>query len=335
MRPTFGTNALIKLAERTKYETWLLEAVYSLSEQELFPSWPDGMVYAADNSKVQFYEHGRCNGVIFDWRPYFLSAGAPLIFVSTFKLLDMLIEWTFEENELSPPFQFQKKLEYLNNTNSFVFHPVIESRMWLKERLIGLYRTLEPLRGTIIHERHFTATDGNIRVASSKRNNIGPSVEINSANLRKFTLTIVSILKYIDGIWQLDKFREKTLRHDLDEIVTLHGQPLLGQKLPIHTCVRVYLTGSDPLLFDLSAIKKDIAKKYTTRDFSFDLRVLIVKEDKVTDAYLFPWSIFENKNANWSQSINTEPYRTDIPGDIKPEHLRQNTDHPTHALDSQ
>jgi hypothetical protein len=33
-QPTFGVNVLIKLGERTEYETWLLEDVYTLVEQE-------------------------------------------------------------------------------------------------------------------------------------------------------------------------------------------------------------------------------------------------------------------------------------------------------------
>jgi hypothetical protein len=318
--PTFDASALIKLAERTEYETWLLEAVYALVEQELFPSFPDAVVYPVDKSKAQFFASGRLNIVIGDWRPGFLNAGAPLVFVSTFKLLDMLIEWTLEENGVPSTFRFQQKLQHLKG--SPIFPPLIESRGWLKERLIGLYSTLEPLRGTIIHDKHFTATDGAIRVSSSKKGSIGPAKEISAAHLRKFALTIVSVLRYVDGTWQLNQVREKILRHDIDELAMLHRLPLLGQKCPFHTRVRVYLTGSDPLHVDPMAIRGDLAARYLDQDCSFDLRLLMVKGGEVVEAYLFPWALFEVASSDWGQGIDVQQYRAAVPDDIKPEHLQ-------------
>ena len=319
MPPTFDANAITKLIERTEYESWLLEAVYALVENELFPSWPDGAVYSVDKSNARFFVHARSNIILGDWRPGFLVAGAPLVFVAAFKLLDMLIEWILEENGLPSTFRFQQKLEWLKN--SPIFPPQIESRRWLVERLAGLYRTLEPLRGTIIHDKHFTAADGAIQVASSRRGVTREPVEISATHLRILARTIVSVLRYVDGTWQLDEFREKKLRYDLDELATLHRLPSLGQKSPFHTCVRVYSTDSDPLLVDLVAIRRDLATHYVNQDCSFDLRVLMVSNGEVVDAYLFPWSIFADQNANWSHSISAERYRIAIPEDIKPEHL--------------
>ena len=195
-QPTFDSTAFLRLAERTEYESWLLEAIYVIVEEELFPSWPDAVVYPIDKSKAQFFAHARGNAFIGDWRPGFLNAGAPLVFVSTFKLLDMLTEWVLEENGVPPTFRFQEKLRQLEA--SPVFPPLIESRSWLKERLVGFYRTLEPFRGTIVHDKHFTAQDGAIRVSSSKSGVVGPVVEISSGHLRALALTIVSVLRYID-----------------------------------------------------------------------------------------------------------------------------------------
>jgi len=77
--PLYDAAAFLRLAERTEYEAWLLEAVYALVEQELFPAWPDGLVYPVDRSKAQFFVHARANIVIGDWRPGFLNVGAPLV----------------------------------------------------------------------------------------------------------------------------------------------------------------------------------------------------------------------------------------------------------------
>ena len=319
LHPTFDACALSKLAERTVYETWLLEAVYAIVEQELFPSWPDAVVYPVDKSKVQYFAYGHGKISIGDWRPGFLNAGAPLVFVSTFKLLDMLMEWILKENGADSTFRFQQKLEQIKRPT--IFPQAIESRTWLKERLIGLYSTLEPLRGTIIHDKHFTATDGAIQVSSSKKGIIGSAVNISAAQLRKFAVTVVSVLRYIDGTWDLDEFREKVLRHELDELVALHGLPLLGQKRPFHARVRVYLEGFDPLDVDPMAIRSDLAAKYVDQDCSFELRILMVKDGEVIGAYLLPWTVVALEKPDWREGIDAQHYRIAIPDDIKPEHL--------------
>lgn len=319
MSPAFNANALIKLAERTEYEAWLLEDVYALVENELFPSFSDGVIYPVCRSKAEFFSQGRLKINIGDWRPGFLNAGAPLVFVSIFKLLDMLLEWVLEENGFSSTSSFEEKSKRLKGPT--IFPPLIESRVWLKERLVALYSALKPLRGTIIHDRHFTATDGAIRVASSKKGVIGAPVEVSATYLRMLACFIVSVVKYIDGTWQLDEFREKTLRYSLDQLAALHGLPSLGQSTPFHTCVRVYSTDSNPVVVDVVTIRMDLATRYLNNDCSFDLRVLMVADGEVLDAYLFPWPICADANVDWPHSINVEQYRIAIPMDIKREHL--------------
>jgi hypothetical protein len=237
----FESKALERLAERTEYEAWFLQAVYKIVEHELFPTWPDKAVYPVDKKKkAQFFAFGRANISLGDWRDGFLQAGAPLIFVSAFKLLDMFIEWVLEENQVASTFRFKEKIKSLKRLP--IFPPAIESREWLRDRLIALYEALEPLRGTIIHDRHFVSTGGGIRVASTKGNAVGPEVEIAAGLLRTFALFVVSVLRYVDSTWTLDDFREKTLRHDMDVLAPLHGLPLLGQKPPVHLPTRRYDT---------------------------------------------------------------------------------------------
>lgn len=159
MNSPFDSNALQRLSERVAYEAWLLEAAYKLVEQELFPSWPDdAVVYRLGAVKPQIFGFARAHIEIGDWRPGFLNAGAPLVFVVTFKLLDMLMEWVLEQNGIGSTHRFEQKLKHLSSSPTFP--DVVEARPWLKDRLTGLYRTLEPFRGTVIHGSKFTSTDG-------------------------------------------------------------------------------------------------------------------------------------------------------------------------------
>lgn len=317
--PNYDQNALRTLAERMEYETWLLEAVYAIAEQDLFREWPDGMVYPLDQKESACYAFACGNIIIGDWRPGFLTAGAPLIFVSSFKLLDMFIDWVIENNGGRATFRFQQKIDRLNQP--IVFPPFVECRPWLKERLVGLYRTLEPLRGTIIHDRHFASTDGSLQVSSSKHGVVGVPVQISAHHLRKLVLTIVATLNYIKGVWAFDEYREKTLRHDLDEIAPLHGLPLFGQRQPFFTRVRVYQTSADPFGVDPSLVKADLSRRYLDQDCMFDLRILVVRDGAVSDAYLLPWNIFAERGINWREGIDPAAYKSAIPQDINPEHL--------------
>lgn len=317
--PMYGPGALANLADRIAYEAWLLEAVYAIVEQELFPADPDAVIYPLDSTEAICFGYMRGNIVIGDWKPRFLEFGAPLVFVSTFKLLDMFVEWVLEENGIRSTFRFQEKIRSLGR--AVTFPPVVETREWLRERIIGLYRTLEPLRGTIIHDRHFGSVAGAVRVSSSKAGVIGPTVEVGPADLRRLALCVISVLKYVTNSWNLDVVREKTLRHHLDEIAHLHSCPLLGQRLPYHTCVRLYLTGLDPLRFDPETIRGNLVRTYVDRDCSFDIRVLMVEDREVVDAYLLPWSLFEPRGTNWKLGLDVAQYRTAIPADISLEHL--------------
>ncbi len=323
MHATYNAGALNRLSERVQYEMWLLEAVYAIVEQELFPVWPDAVIYPADGSTAQIYVYGRANTVIGDWRPGFLNVGAPLVFVSIFKLLDMLIEWVLDENGRPSTFRFQEKLRHLECCP--VFPPSIESRPWLKERLIGLYRTIEPLRGTIIHNKHFTATDGAIRVSSSRKGMLGAVVEINADRLRKLAVVIVSVVKYTVSAWRLDEHREKILRYGLDELATLHGFHTLSQRSPFRICVRVYSNGSDPFDIDPRTICDELSTRYPNEDCSFDLRIIMVKGGKAVAAYLFPWTLIATGSSSWGRGLDRQRFRTEIPNDIRPEHLGTGT----------
>lgn len=319
MTQAYDASAILKLSDRTEYEAWFLEAVYAVANDDLFPDWPDEVIYPLGTLNPKFYNYGRVNCTLGDWRAGFLNVGGPLVFISAFKLLDMLIEWVLEHNGIKPTHKFKQKISDLESNPTFP--TCIEPRPWLKERLIGLYRTLDPLRGTIIHHRHFTATDGAVSVASTRGGSVGPDVNISAEQLRTLAITILSTLRYVDGAWSLDDFREKQLRYDLDSLGALHGFPQMHQAQPCWPTVRIYSTCTNPFQIDLVKIHSELTSHRPNNDCLFNLRVLIVEGGIVADAYLFPWCLLAGKGADWWQGLNVEHYRCAIPTDIAPEHL--------------
>jgi hypothetical protein len=281
----YTAMALADLSTLTEYEAWLLEAVYEIVDQRLAFREVDELVYPPSGESPNQMNYIVGNIVPGDWRPGFLKAGAPLVFVTTFKLLDMLIEWVLVLNGKRSTHRFDQKITALKGP---VFFPVlIETRTWLRERLIALYEHLEPLRGTIIHARHFKTAEGTLQVSSSKKGTIGPIITFSEGDLRNLALALVSLVRYLEGSWNMDIFQEKQLRYVFDELVHLHKLPLMGQLPPGFLTVRLYVPCTDPIEFDISRIKRDVAEKRKGQDVIFDVRIIVLARDSAR-AYLIP-----------------------------------------------
>ena len=310
----YDREAILQLSDRAGYEAWLLEAIYKILEEELFHTFPDGVIYALGSSHPQFSSYMRANIVMGDWRRGFLEAGAPLVFTSTFKLLDMLLEWVLERNGYTSTHRFVEKIKMLKA--HLTYPPFVEERCWLLERLRHLYESLEPLRGTIIHTRHFASTDGSLRVSSSKGGSIGSEVVISVQDLRTFATLCVSVLRYVQGAWILDSHKENLLRWQLDQLTHLHRMPVLGQKEPYSTTVRVFLAGDNPRAIDVEKVREDLQTRYPNYCCVFDMRTVQVVEGTIVAAYLFPWAVLDEvgKLADVSQ------YRVGIPQDLDLSH---------------
>jgi len=306
------------LKERTEYEVWLLEAVYEIAEHGIAASAPDEFIYPPGDTTPRMVKYASLNIVVGDWRSGFLKVGAPLVFVTAFKTLDMFIEWVLVENDLPSTYRFLEKIKKL--TRSVLFPSLIETRPWLRKRICSLYEWLEPLRSTIIHDRRFTSAGGSLDVSSTKRGSIGPVVTVSDADLRNLALAFCSLLGYLQGTRQMDVYEEKRLRFALDELSHLHGLPLLGQLAPQHFEVQLCVLDEDPIELDLARIRSDIAMKFPQKDTVFDVRIASLSRDgSGATAYLIPWdrltqvqSIFTRTQADLACYVAAVPANLNV-----------------------
>lgn len=311
VRDFSSEQARQELRELTGYEDWLLQHVYKLTEDELFPEWPDAVVYDADTKSSVARNSGRGNAVLFDWRPGFLQVAPPLIFVASFKLLDMMFEWVLNGNDRPAGFRFGKKIEQLEKPG-LVYPPSLHSRPWLVAALTALYQRSEPLRGSIIHSRHFDSSNGVLRVASSKNGVVGESIELSAEELRTFAQLSASVLKYLQGDWRLDAHREKCLRWQIDALQKLHRLEPLGQAQPRHVCVRWNTRDPNIRIVDVDWIQGDILERNPGQDVTFDLRIVITDdESNPPRAYLIPCEVLPRLDSlpeeRWSDYISPMP----------------------------
>jgi len=304
------------LQERTDYEAWLLEAVYEIVDEPVAVSGVDHLVYPPTGGPPDLFGYGAANVTLGDWRPGFLQAGAPLVLVTAFKLLDMLIEWILAQNRVRATHRFTEKISALKR--SIHFPRLINTRPWLQERLIALYEHLEPLRGTIVHNRHFKRSVGGLQVSRSKGATIGPTITFAAADLRNLAVVLVSILRYLEGTWTMDLFREKRVRRALDEIAHLHTLPSLGQLPPSLASVRWYVVDEDPIRCDIARVRTDLAAMRQGQDVLFGLRIIAVSRDGTRGvAYVVPWHDIQQFEPQFCKSRHELAlYATVPPADI-------------------
>jgi hypothetical protein len=290
----FSPTSIADLIARTEYEAWLLEAVYDITDQRIEAENKDQLIYPPNSVLpiVTVYPIGINSG---DWRPGFLEAGAPLIFMTLFKILDMLLEWILVENGYKPTFRFAEKIANLKIPN-IQFPKIIDTNPWLIDRLNVLYEKLVPLRGTIIHARHFKSSGGNLNVSSSRGGLVGSVISIGGQDLRNLAIMLVSLLRYLEGTWTFTEYGEKRIKYALDELVHLHSLPLHGQILPGFLNVRVYILEGDSIQCDLASIRLHVSNTWPAMDMMFDLRLVSIASDgSHAVTYLIPW--IELKNA--------------------------------------
>jgi hypothetical protein len=314
--PNYNAQAFIDLRDRTEYEASFLEIVYEVADVRLIPGSGDAWVYPPGGGAPLCTVYASVNTRVGDWRPGFLDAGAPLVLVTAFKALDMLLEWVLESNGHARTFRFVQKIAALKS--GVVFPPLIQARPWLQDRLIALYEQLEPLRGTIIHDRAFKSQKGTLHVSSTKSGTSGPVVTIDGQALRNFSLLMVALLGAFDGTWNLDAYLEKRLRKALDEISHLHQMPSLGQRQPWFLNARVYVEDRDPIDIDLAKIRADLNNRPGNADPVFDLRVIVVARDGSTaTAFLIHSDEIATASRVTKSRADLSPYACALPTDVE------------------
>jgi hypothetical protein len=113
---------------------------------------------------------------------------------------------------------------------------------------------------------------------------------ISVKDLRDLAVILVSILRFLEGTWTMDPYREKCVRRALDDLGHLHGSPSLGQLTPGFVTVRVYVLDQDLIDIDLDRIRTDLGLIRRGQDVVFDVRVVAVARDgSGATAYVIGW----------------------------------------------
>lgn len=152
----------------------------------------------------------------------------PLTFVTSFKILDTIIEWILEENKTpgnikSARWNFSEKVEKISSTSAQLdYPPLFQSTPYIKKYVFALYSKLLKFRHQIIHKNNFNVLNGKLRIETTQ----GPklySIEIDRRELGAFVRTVVAMANLAtDGLFFGEK-EDCLLKYHLDRINKLHS----------------------------------------------------------------------------------------------------------------
>lgn len=226
--PFYDAAAQQRLKDKQAYELWLLNFLRTIKHRDD----PHQVIEIVNGVHVAITARetlgaGAVENVI--------KALYPLIFVSAYKLLDMLFEWILEEHQSTRvipkvPWRFSEKINMikkLNNQRKLRLPGIFTTDQGLYDRFFALYDKMCDYRNAIIHDSSFETPPTGLKITDRKGNTISYSV----AELFAFSHVTATISRILQGEPLTTKL-EGSLRSHLDLLQAKHNYPAYGVAPP-------------------------------------------------------------------------------------------------------
>lgn len=297
-------NPIGELVKLVKYEIFFLEQVYRLTTVKAIPDIEIELSYGSDGKsrrKVSASAHLDMS----DWRPGFLAAGAPLIFVTAFKIIDLIVDWMLKTPSKPAPLQFSQKLEALKRLPSIELPDIFLSDVWLYERFVAIYGQAAEFRNTLIHRSDFSIDAAGLHIFGRDKKKSG-RLSISPNELAIFSEVALSVFRLAAGVLSIDLFTRKHVRWMFDELSFFHKQPLLGQYPVQLGRASIRFSEMPTQLINLAQIRQDIAPSMHLKDrygcsgvlkydVVFELHIVVEKgASGAREEYLIPYDEVSN-----------------------------------------
>jgi len=198
---------------------------------------------------------------------------SPLVFTASFKLIDMIFEWTITENGITCPFQFEKKIEIIDTITSIQYPDYLGTDVMLRATTIALYKELVQYRNAIVHNRWGRATEGALDFAFTRK----------GTHYRK-SVSFDEVLALADGAELLgttlvhqsaDQHKLDSLRFLFDKVASLHGTAPFAISQPRYFQVirRTIMPHTGHLVVSLDDVRSHVVKQSSGTPATFDLLI--------------------------------------------------------------
>ena len=269
------------LREKLAYEIWLLgflEERYEIVRGK----------HVSKSFKITSDDKPDEMGTIFEERvgldPTFMNAMMPLIFLASFKTLDMIFEWILAENSIKIPRQFTKKKKLLKNKSSLQLPPLFKNQPYLYDYAKALFCQLLPYRNEVIHNNRFSVSEDILTLSSSRT---GTTLTLSSEQIGGLARFVRALVRALTKEIIVDSYKNKLLQYYLDILAPVHGLTTFNQQVPrfVHVELEAPRCGA-AFSANLKKMRDKVVRTYST-DVIFDLTVLAMEGENLIAKWYF------------------------------------------------
>lgn len=296
------TARVAELTERTAYEAFLLEQALELSTKRVVERKIEDMIFWVEEGELRSSHKNIAYVQAVSLKSLLIPIGMPLLFVTAFKLLDMIIEWCTEVNDKSGRMNFEQKISlWREKENELILPDVMQSSPWLKEALFALYTRLYPFRNVIIHRKTFSIANNHLDMTHTDDGKGGTGVKTN-ISITPFELVQLadfseSLVQLLQGTLSLESFETLRLKLCIDQLGKLHALPAHHANPPKRRRL-IYLAHEKdlPTSLDIKKMKQMFLASHPADNAAFDELVLGVIHGKECSAFGFELAKLERSS---------------------------------------
>jgi hypothetical protein len=199
---------------------------------------------------------------------------SPLVFSASYKLLDMVMEWTISENGQTCPFGFEAKIKVIDTTLSLVFPDFLDTNAHLRSAAIALYRALLPYRNAIAHNVWGKNVSGDLQFNFQKKGQqYTRTISFQDVLVFAESMSLMGDM-LVTGL-PTDTNKLLTTKWLLDRIDTLHGQAKFNILQPRYFRVvrRTVAPAVGSVQIDLDEVRNKVAFQAGNAPAVYDLTV--------------------------------------------------------------
>ena len=275
------STARSRLWDKLHYEIWLLgflEERYEMVRGK----------HVSKSFKIRGDDKPDEMGTIFEERvgldPKLMNAMMPLIFIASFKTLDMIFEWILAKNSIKIPRQLTEKKKLLKNKSSLQLPDLFKNQPYLYDYSKALFCQLLPYRNEVIHNNRFSVSEDTLTLSSSRT---GTTLTLSSEQVGCLVRFVRALVRALTKEIIVDSYTNKLLQYYLDILAPVHGLTTFNQQVPrfVHVELEAPRCGA-AFSANLKKMRDKIAHTFAT-DVIFDLTVLAMEGENLIAKWYF------------------------------------------------
>ncbi|MDH4128318.1 MAG: hypothetical protein OEV44_06165 [Spirochaetota bacterium] len=311
-------NSKNELKTKLEYELKLIELIVSstrILEIEKETIYYDGKKF---NHQMTL-ESDYCQYV----KDEIIESMMPMIFISSYKLLDGIFEWILEENLNAEknltennktiqvnkiPFQFSRKINLIKDNYDKLKYPFAKNINFLKDYLFALYKKLCDYRNEIVHGDNFKVGNKVLTINDIKNNNINITLK----ELEAFMRLLIEITRLFTGVESLDNLKLNQIKNCLDIIENIHqlNKFNINNFKFVNVIYEIHNKENDSFIANIGNVKKHFeAEESLGIKVLFNLKIIGLINNKTCISWYFPIDYVPKENELYLSSDSYRSYQ--------------------------